>query len=599
MWFTYDVDSVAKIGDLKIELDSEVVVQHDLQDLVNGGLGEPFVWPFVGNTNDTNGGNVIRVPMPYAKSMRVSTANNPHFYHVTYREFPSSLEVSTFDPDDSASDVLHNTRTSFGVRDPKCLGDTAGCPYSLMKTHRETQAFSVPPNQAARNIVTVAGSGVVTQLQLRVPGILGATHVKDDGRAYGVNGGSVMTFQLDPGYEECQLTRRLDLSIGHQRASVTVDMSDAGEWPDSGDSVNATWADQTLPLDPKLTTGKSKITVQNEFLSSEVDVNEFYYALHCRLNETDDWTVMDFLNVGPNNVHDEAAHGYQITVPTWEGLRHYQYGGERFEKADSSLDLIANIHLRITFDNHETVHAPIGSFFGSPLGKFDSRSLMFSIDTFVENGAFTSWWPMPFKKEMSVELTNSAGEAVEGSINLLWAEWEDGSPRADWGYFSTQYQRADTANGELWNFLSTPGQGIAYGVTHGFRGAILPPANTLEFLEGDEKVWANQGGNVGSFDNATMLGTGTEDFYESGWYFEDAQNPGSAPVPFAMPFTGMTAHEHQELDCTGDCLSAYRIMLTDSMSFSDGISFNIEHGPVHNNVSANYETTAFFYRSLD
>ena len=590
IWFTYEVDSVEPVGDVKIELDSQTVVHHNVQSLVDGDLGAPFVWPFVGNTNDTNGGNVIKVPMPYSNSMKVTTSNNPHFYHLVYREFPSGTEVSTYNPQDTASDVLDSVR-SFGVKDPKCPDGASGCPYS-QKTHQKSE-YTIRSGQSSK-VAKVTGSGIATQFQLRVQEILGAPHVEDDGRAYGKGGGSTMKLQLDTNNQHCKLTRRLDPSIAHQRASVKVDGQPAGEWHDSGPSMDASWRNQVLELKPEITNGKSSITVQNTFESSDLDFNEFYYALHCKLSSSDDFELMDLLNVGQNNIHDEAAHGYQITGQTWSGVRHYHYGGDRGRKAEQSLDLISNLHLKISFDEQETVDAPIGSFFGSGLGKFDVRSLMLSIDTFIENGAFSSWWPMPFEKSMTVELVNQGKIPVHGSVGLVWGHWADGQP-TPWGYFSTQYHRAETVTGQLWNFLSAKGQGVVYGVTHAFRGSIQPPANTLEFLEGDLKVWTNQGSAAGSFENATMLGTGTEDYYESGWYFTDAQY-GSNGVPFAMPLTGMTAHESHELDCAGQCLSAYRQMLPDSMTFDNGISYNIEHGPIHNNINANYETTAFYYQ---
>jgi hypothetical protein len=48
------------------------------------------------------------------------------------------------------------------------------------------------------------------------------------------------------------------------------------------------------------------------------------------------------------------------------------------------------------------------------------------------------------------------------------------------------------------------------------RGSILPPNNTLEFLEGDFQTWYNRT-TPGPFKEAAILATGTEDFYESGW----------------------------------------------------------------------------------
>lgn len=105
-------------GSVKIELDGEVVLDAPLQDVVSGRLGAPFAWPLVGNGDDTAGGLVIKVPMPYRKSMRITTQNNPLFYHVGYRTFADADGVRTFDPGDKALDVLDKLR-AFGVRDPK------------------------------------------------------------------------------------------------------------------------------------------------------------------------------------------------------------------------------------------------------------------------------------------------------------------------------------------------------------------------------------------------------------------------------------------------------------------------------------------------
>jgi hypothetical protein len=148
-----------------------------------------------------------------------------------------------------------------------------------------------------------------------------------------------------------------------------------------------------------------------------------------------------------------------------------------------------------------------------------------------------------------------------------------------------------TVDGESWDFLVTSGRGVSHGVTQTFRGYITEPVASLGYLEGDEMVWVN-----GEAD-ATILGTGTEDFYESGWYFAF---PGTdqAGVPYNMPMAGMTSHKAQELGCAGECVSAYRLLLSDAVAFDTDIVFSIEHGPT-NNVLANYESVAYYYIAFD
>jgi hypothetical protein len=282
-------------------------------------------------------------------------------------------------------------------------------------------------------------------------------------------------------------------------------------------SQNSTWYDQQLILPSRSTNGKSAITIQNTFVSSDLDFNEFYYAAHCQSHSSSDWELTDLLNVGWNNLHDEAYHSYQITGETWQGLRQfYTYGGERKNRAQESVDMLSDIYLVLEFDGHQTVNQPIGSFFGASLGKNDVRTLLISVDSLGINGAFKSWFPMPFSNSFKLSLKQSPGN-VGGTVTVSWHKDPIFKETDNWGYFSTQYRQAETKKGQLWPFLSKGGAGVAYGVTHAIRGSILPPNNTLEFLEGDFQTWYNRT-TPGKFKQAALLGTGTEDFYESGWY---------------------------------------------------------------------------------
>ena len=56
--------------------------------------------------------------MPYRAHMRVWVQNNPRFYHVNYRRFADATGVTTFDPNDQASDVIAILRRA-GTANPK------------------------------------------------------------------------------------------------------------------------------------------------------------------------------------------------------------------------------------------------------------------------------------------------------------------------------------------------------------------------------------------------------------------------------------------------------------------------------------------------
>ncbi len=86
---------------------------------------------------------------------------------------------------------------------------------------------------------------------------------------------------------------------------------------------------------------------------------------------------------------------------------------------------------------------------------------------------------------------------------------------------------------------------------------------------------------------AQIQGTGTEDFYEGGWYF--------LLRPFTLPVNGLTAMRLQGDDCAHpSCLSAYRLMLGDAIPFRSSLDFGIEHGHA-NGMQARYGSTAYWY----
>jgi Protein of unknown function (DUF2961) len=110
IWFTRNRGDVRRTGTLRIELDGRRVLDGRLQDVVDGRLGPPFAFPLVANARRSSGGVYIKVPLPFRRSMRVTTARNPHFFHIEYRTFDDAAGVPAFDPRDRASDVLAELR---------------------------------------------------------------------------------------------------------------------------------------------------------------------------------------------------------------------------------------------------------------------------------------------------------------------------------------------------------------------------------------------------------------------------------------------------------------------------------------------------------
>lgn len=158
IWLTRDGGNVRALGNVRIELDGRTVVDTELQSLVDGALGAPFVWPLVANAAQSPGGVYVKVPMPYRNSMRISVTSHLEYYHVDYRQFPSPQGISTFSPSDPALDVLATLRAA-GTGDPKPASRAAA---------RSERVVDVPAG-ASVVLAESSGPGTVSALRVRLP----------------------------------------------------------------------------------------------------------------------------------------------------------------------------------------------------------------------------------------------------------------------------------------------------------------------------------------------------------------------------------------------------------------------------------------------
>ncbi|MEH1163821.1 DUF2961 domain-containing protein [Micromonospora sp. CPCC 205539] len=255
----------------------------------------------------------------------------------------------------------------------------------------------------------------------------------------------------------------------------------------------------------------------------------------------------------------------------------------RVPDAAATTTNLAGLRLRLTFDGRTTADSPVGEFFGGGLGERTVRSLLFAMDA-APGGWYSAWWPMPFRSGATLALVNTTGAAVGGIqaevTSAPGASWS-GALAADGpaGYFTTQSRRGEAVGGTDWTLADQAGRGRFVGVSQTMRGHITG-GNTRNYLEGDERV------HVDGSPTPQLYGTGTEDFYESGWYFNRGEYSGV--------FTGNPAHQFRSGGCVDECDAAYRLMIGDAVPYATGLRFGIEHGPA-NDMPAEYASTAFLY----
>jgi hypothetical protein len=140
-------------------------------------------------------------------------------------------------------------------------------------------------------------------------------------------------------------------------------------------------------------------------------------------------------------------------------------------------------------------------------------------------------------------------------------------------YFHAFWKRdLRTTPGQNYSILEAEGTGHFVGVNmsmQSYRG-------NLWFLEGDEMVY------VDGEKFPSMYGTGTEDYFTSGWYFNRGE--------FYSPYHGLIIKN----DSLGR-IAAYRFQVGDVIPFKKSLKFTIEHGH-GNSEMADYSSTAYWYQ---
>jgi hypothetical protein len=263
-------------------------------------------------------------------------------------------------------------------------------------------------------------------------------------------------------------------------------------------------------------------------------------------------------------------------------------------KLPNRADQVLNgLRLRIEFDDRTTVDSPLGEFFGAGLGASDVRSLMFATIR-QPDGSFSlsDWWPMPFARAARVSLVNATAAPVGGIdadvVTVPDPQWAPALASGRAGYFTAYSHAGPTILGQDWLFADEQGHGKFVGVSHTIRGARTKTSfsdGAPYFLEGAERVYTD-----GS-PSPQWYGTGTEDFYEGGWYFNNG-------TLFSDPLTGQPDQRTAAGGCADYCVAVYRLMLADAIGYHSAIRFGIEHGK-RNMVQPDYSSTAFLYTHPD
>ncbi|HEY7696870.1 MAG TPA: glycoside hydrolase family 172 protein, partial [Vicinamibacteria bacterium] len=229
--------------------------------------------------------------------------------------------------------------------------------------------------------------------------------------------------------------------------------------------------------------------------------------------------------------------------------------------------------LRIYWDDDPmpAVDVPVGDFFGYSFGEPAIRSLLLGTSGVTDYVYF----PMPFDRRARIEVSSDAGSgsAVEIEAELLFAR----APRdpGEGKFYALWHRENPTTKGKPFTFVSSRGRGHVVGVILQAQG---PEPGQTTFFEGDDVAVLDG--------NLAIHGTGSEDFFNGGWYDVAGrwEHRGSLPVSGCLDYK-------KHLGRTG----AYRLFLTDALAYRESIDLSIEHAPTENDIPTDYTSVTFLY----
>ena len=248
-------------------------------------------------------------------------------------------------------------------------------------------------------------------------------------------------------------------------------------------------------------------------------------------------------------------------------------GGELFEGIHK--DIILSAHW-----DHEkiaAIHAPIADYMGYAYGKRSMQSIVLGT---IQSKNYC-YLPMPFDESAQLKLIyKKRDDAQQPPLSIsVKVYYNDVAriPEEEGKFYAVWKRIINPPSGCYYDFLKTKGKGHYVGTILSAQG--LRPGVTL-FFEGDD---------ITEIDGKrTINGTGTEDYFNGGWYNQKGRWDRAYSTPI-----------HGSLDYNADLYrtGGYRLFLADKMSFEKSIRHAVEHGPVGNEFPVDYTSVALFYNS--
>ncbi|MGZ8511467.1 MAG: glycoside hydrolase family 172 protein [Chitinophagaceae bacterium] len=220
--------------------------------------------------------------------------------------------------------------------------------------------------------------------------------------------------------------------------------------------------------------------------------------------------------------------------------------------------------IRFYWDDEKTpsIEAPVGAFFGMAWNEYAHlNSLAITVNP---GSAFNCYWKMPFKKKCRITMENiNDAEPMRLYYQVNYVLTEIGNDEA---YFHAQYRRSGAAGGSIHTILDgVKGKGQYVGTY-----MALAVRNNGWWGEGEIKFYMD-----GDKDYATIVGTGTEDYFCGSYNFENRAT--KQYQEFSTAYAGL----HQVIRPDGvyksqERFGMYRWHIGDPVRFENDLKITIQ-----------------------
>jgi hypothetical protein len=248
--------------------------------------------------------------------------------------------------------------------------------------------------------------------------------------------------------------------------------------------------------------------------------------------------------------------------------------------ADEAVGRDTRLQLYWDDAKHPSLDLPLETLFAGRQKLRSFRTLPMLVD--LAGGRTTLTWtlPMPFRRGATVRLYNagSAPHAVQARI--------EGTPQLPAGTFGElratwMEQRGPFTPARRFRATSFRGRGKFVGVMLFIDGrgkADGTSPHPVSFLEGDATTIV---------DGRSFQGTGTEDYFNAGFYFQDGQ--------YESPFSALIRLDADLARGVSQVTALRWHVLEDAIEFEQGFELRFEYGSYEPLAAHHYAALAFYY----